>query len=126
MSAPDINYLMEIWALSMAKHNDLGPFNSYEHMYAAIDATSHGDAPWQCFSTSYNGPTTSTSPSWKHAEYEVWYRDPDKVLQNLLDNPDFRGQFDYAPYVELGADGERKWSDFLSGNYSWRHSVSTI
>lgn len=47
MSGENINYLMDLWALSMARHDDLGPFESYEHMYASIDATAHGDAPWQ-------------------------------------------------------------------------------
>ena len=42
----------------------------------------------------------------------------------MLDNPDFKGQFDYQPYVELGRKGERCWSNFMSGNFAWRHSVS--
>jgi hypothetical protein len=92
-------------------------------MYSAIDATKHGDAPWKCFTTSFDGPTSSTAPSWKLTQYEVWYRDPDVVLQNLLDNADFNGQVDYSAYVELGKDGKRRWSDFMSGNFSWWHSV---
>lgn len=124
MSGENINYLMDLWALSMARHDDLGPFESYEHMYASIDATAHGDAPWQQFSTTYDGDAGPDSPHWKIASYDVWYRDPDVVLRNLLDNPDFDGQFDYSPYVEVGKDGKRHWSDFMSGNFSWRHSVS--
>lgn len=56
--------------------------------------------------------------------YEVWYRDPLVVTRNLLDNPNFASEFDYSPYVELGRDGKRRWSDFMSGNLAWRHSVS--
>ena len=67
----DLDILMDLWALSMAKHDDLGPFDLYEQMYSAIDAMKHGDAPWKCFTASYDGPSSSTAPSWKHAQYEV-------------------------------------------------------
>ena len=123
MSVPNIDYLMELWAMSMAKHDDLGPFDSYDHLYATIDATKLGDAPWKCFSATFSGPLGPDAPSWKLASYQVWYRDPDVVIRNLLDNPDFNGQFDYAPYVQLDKDGNRRWSDFMSGNFSWRHCV---
>ena len=39
----DLDILMDLWALSMAKHDDLGPFDLYEQMYSAIDAMKHGD-----------------------------------------------------------------------------------
>jgi len=41
----------------------------------------------------------------------------------MLDNPDFDNQFDYAPYVELDKAGQRRWNEFMSGNFSWRHAV---
>ncbi|KAJ7813044.1 hypothetical protein B0H14DRAFT_3090426 [Mycena olivaceomarginata] len=42
----------------------------------------------------------------------------------MLDNPDFEGAFDSAPYVHLDADGKRRWHDFMSANFAWRHSGS--
>jgi hypothetical protein len=63
-------------------------------------------------------------PSYKQQEYEVWYRDPEVVLRNMLENPDFDGEFDTTPYVEVNEDGLRRLSDFMSGNYAWRHCVS--
>ena len=107
MSAPDINYLMEMWALSKAQGNDLGPFDSYEHMYTTIDATKNGDAPWQSFVGSWSGEVGPDSLSWQTTEYKVWFCNPDVVLKNLLDNPDFDGQFDYIPYIEMGKDGKQ-------------------
>ena len=115
---------MDIWALDKAKHNDIAPFESVEHMYKVIDATKVGDAPWKCFTTSFDGEVTETSASWKHNEYQVWYRDPDVVLHNLLDNPDFDGQFDYEPYIEQDKNGKRHWNNMMSGNFAWHHSVS--
>ncbi|KAF8873359.1 hypothetical protein BD779DRAFT_1613680 [Infundibulicybe gibba] len=121
MSTTNVDELMEIWALSMAKHGDLGPFSSYEHMYSTIDATCLGDAPWKSFTVSFSGETSPESPTWKTSEYEVLYRDPDTVIRNMLDNPNFDGQFDYAPYIGLDKSGQRRWNDFMSGNFAWRH-----
>lgn len=115
---------MEMWAFSKAQDDDVGPFDSYDHMYATIDATTHGDAPWKSFVGSWSGEVGPDSPSWQSAEYQVWYRDPEIVLKNLLDNPDFNDQFDYVPYVETGKDGKRHWNNFMSGNFAWRHAVS--
>ncbi|KAF8808375.1 hypothetical protein BYT27DRAFT_7222884 [Phlegmacium glaucopus] len=103
MSAGNVDILLDLWVLNMAKHDDLGPFTLYEHMYATIDNIKQGDAPWKSFTTSY--------------------ADPAVVVQNMLDNPDFDGQFDYAPYVDLDKAGQRRWNEFMSGNFSWRHAV---
>lgn len=48
------------------------------------------------------------------------------VLKNLLDNPDFNGQFDYEPYIETGKDEQRRWNNFMSGNFAWRHAVNPV
>lgn len=124
MSAGNIGTLLEIWALAMAKSGDLGPFESYEHMYATIDSTELGDAPWKCFSTSFADELDANALSWQTQSWEVWYRDPDVVIRNMLDNPDFDGSFDYTPYIGLDKAGKRRWSDFMSGNFSWRHAVN--
>lgn len=124
MSAGNINELMELWALDKAKQDELGPFASYDHMYACIDATQLGDAPWKCLTVGYAGDIGPEDPSWKSAEYEVWYRDPEVIMSQMLDNPDFDGQYDYVPYIDLDKTGKRRWSNFLSGNFSWRHSTN--
>ncbi|KAJ7916694.1 hypothetical protein B0H13DRAFT_2231598 [Mycena leptocephala] len=62
------------------------------------------------------------APAWARQSYEIWYRDPDVVISNMLDNPDFDGAFDTAPYVHLNPDGKRRWHDFMSANFAWRHS----
>ena len=124
MSAGNIDTLLDLWALSMEKHDDFGPFSSYDNMYSAIDDIKHGDAPWKSFKTSYAGELGPDAPSWQLQDYDVMFRDPDIVIRNMLDNPDFDGLFDYAPYVDLDKAGNRKWNEFLSGNFSWRRAVS--
>lgn len=122
MSAGNIDDLLDIWAESMENGED-PPFRSHEHVYETIDATQHGDAPWQCLVASYNGESSDSCPSWKKDEWEVFYRDPDLVLKQMLENPDFDGQIDYAAYVSLDKTGKRCWSDFMSGNFAYRRSV---
>jgi hypothetical protein len=122
MSAGNIDELFDIWAESNKNGEDL-PFNSHEHVYETIDATQHGDAPWHCFAVLYNGEACHPCPSWQTGEWEVFYRDPDVVLTQMLQNPDFDGQFDYAAYVGLDKSGKRYWSDFMSGNFAYRRSV---
>ncbi|KAJ7848265.1 hypothetical protein B0H14DRAFT_3086156 [Mycena olivaceomarginata] len=109
------------WALSLMKHGDLSPFENYQHLYETIDATKLGDAPWQCFQTEPLA-TGEDAPVWARQSYEIWYRDPEVVISNMLDNPDFDGAFDTAPYVHLDSNGKRRWHDFMSANFAWRHS----
>ena len=49
MSQSNIDDLLELWALSLMKHDDLGPFDSYKHIYYTLDATHVGDTPWKSF-----------------------------------------------------------------------------
>ncbi|KAF6760366.1 hypothetical protein DFP72DRAFT_843282 [Ephemerocybe angulata] len=60
-----------------------------------------------------------TEPSWKNTLFSVWYCDPSVVVRNLLDNPNFDGQFNYAPYVELDKNRKRHWSDFMETQHKW-------
>ncbi|KAJ6607973.1 hypothetical protein B0H10DRAFT_1816789 [Mycena sp. CBHHK59/15] len=121
MSSKNIDFLLEQWALSLMKHDDLGPFENYQYLYETIDTTKLGDAPWQCLQTEPLADGED-APAWARQSYEVWYRDPDVVISNMLDNPDFDGAFDTAPYVHLDPDGKRRWHDFMSANFAWRHS----
>lgn len=128
MSAGNQNELYEIINMMMEKHGDHSPFANAKEMYANIDAAHLGGVPWQCLSATLPGDHGPDAPSWKRKTYEVWYRDPGAILANMLANPEFDGEFTYRPYVELEttANGheERHWSEFMSANFAWRHSVS--
>ncbi|KAN0125682.1 hypothetical protein V8E52_000889 [Russula decolorans] len=123
MSGGNIDELLDIWAESMMESGEDPPFKSHEHMYETIDATRHGDAPWNCLVVSYNGKASDACPSWQMDEWEVFYRNPDVVLRQMLENPDFKGQIDYAVYVGLDKTGKRYWSDFMLGNYAYQQST---
>ncbi len=122
-SKADIDEIMECWSLSLMGTDRTGPFSDHDHLFNSIDAIPFGSAPWKCFQTADDPTLPPTAPSWMKERYQIWYRDPDVVIANMLSNPDFAGEFDTRPYVHLGADGKRRWSEFMSGNYSWNHAV---
>ena len=127
MSAGDINFLLGLWAASLAAHNDEPPFANAKDLYTTIDATPLGDVPWETFSLQHNGTqpqATCDVPSWMNAEYDVWFRDPRTIIQNLLSNTDFKSDFDYAPFQEYTSEGIHRFQDFMSGNWAWQQAVS--
>lgn len=125
MSQPNIDELLDLWCLDVQRRfdGDLGPFGTHSDLLQTIDSIRDGSAPWQCFQTEIEENLPATAPEWQKTSYQVWYRDPDTVIANMLSNPDFATEFDTAPYVHIGKDGKRRWSDFMSGNYSFRHAV---
>ncbi len=106
MSAGDINFILGLWAASLAVHDDEPPFSNASHMYSTIDSTPLGDVPWESICFQYNGAQpVDNVPSWMKAEYDVWFRNPRALVHNMLSNPDFEPGFDYAPFQERTANG---------------------
>jgi hypothetical protein len=123
MSAQGIDDLMEIWAATL-QPGENPPFADHHDLYEKIDSTTLGDAPWKSFSASYTGTFPDGEiPPWMHASYDVWYRDPRTVIRNQLSNPDFAGEIDYAPLQEFGANGKRRFQNFMSGNWATNQAV---
>jgi hypothetical protein len=91
-----------------------------------IDALDEGRSSWHSFQVSYQGERpTEDVPSWMNESYDVWHRDPHKVIEDLLANTEFDGSFDYVPYQEF-ANGQRRWSDFMSGNWAWKQAACDL
>ncbi|KAJ6600185.1 hypothetical protein B0H10DRAFT_2179053 [Mycena sp. CBHHK59/15] len=106
LSAGAIDELMQNWA---ARPESVGdpPFADHEDLYNTIDATEIGHVPWESFETK---------------AYTVNFRDPRKVLQTQLANPDFKSEMDFAPKRVFVANGSREYQDFMSGNWAWRQA----
>jgi len=125
MSAGDINTLLDLWAASLFKHHDHPPFADHDDLYTMIDLIPHGDVAWDCFTTSYQGDKPATDvPAWMNAEYDVWFRDPRTVVRNMLANPGFDGEIDYAPLRDFDASDKRQFQDFMSGDWAWKQAVT--
>ena len=123
MSGTNINDLLQIWARTLPQDQD-PPFVSKNEMYNTIDNLGHGGAPWNCFTVKYNGEIKEGDVTpWKHKSFEVWHRDPRILMHNQLRNRDYADEMDFASKDVRDMDGKRRYSDFMSGNWSWRQSV---
>jgi Plavaka transposase len=124
MPGNQIDELMETWN---AFHPlDDPPFANHEDLYNTIDSTILGEVPWESFSIKYTGPMPDIDvPPWMLASYDIWFRDPQQVLDNQISNPDFNCEIDYAAKRVFGKDGQRRYQDLMSGQWAWDQSVSS-
>lgn len=122
MSASKIDELLKLQSAYFGLES---PFVDHKDMYSVIDATEVGSKTWQCFTVSYTGelPQDQPVPSWMKTEYEVWFRDPDEILSEQLSNPGFANDMDYAPKRVYGENNQRRYQDFMSGNWAWKQAV---
>ena len=124
-SAAGINVIFHIWAASLAKHEDAAPFTNHRDLYQMIDNISVGSIPWKSHTFEYTGPRPEDNvPKWMKAEYTVWYHDPQKIILNMLNNPDFAKYFNYAPLRQYDVNNDRCYKNFMSGDWSWLQAVS--
>ncbi|KAI6155534.1 hypothetical protein BKA82DRAFT_4326700 [Pisolithus tinctorius] len=128
MSAKKLDMLLEIWAASLlALGGDL-LFNNHAELYRVIDSTCVSEVPWEDFTIRYTAEVRDeeTAP-WMFDNYDVWYRDPQKVIHNILASSDLAAEMDYVPYREYDAtNNERCWQDFMSGNWAWEEADRII
>ncbi|KAH9955786.1 hypothetical protein BJV74DRAFT_880172 [Russula compacta] len=112
MSSLNIDTLLKLWATMLAPHNDVPPFASHKDMYEKIDSTPLGDVQWESFSVKYDGTLPDSDvPEWMTTNNEVWFHDPQKLIHNMLSNPNFMDEVDQ--------DGNHQFQDFMSGNWAW-------
>ena len=124
MSQGNIDILMELW--SSTTGNSQAPFRDHRDMLATIDAIDGSGTPWQSFSAGYSGTRPPNDPpDWMLKDYTVFFRDPLAVVRSIISNPDFNGQFDYAPYMEF-EDEKQRLSDLMSGKWAWKQAVSFV
>ena len=58
--------------------------------------------------------------------YDVWMRDPETAITQIVSNADFKSLLDVVPYREYeSATNARRWQDFMSGNWAWEEVVSS-
>ena len=140
MSGSNIDILMELLAAHSALWDHLqdmsessgsslnpSPFSDHRDMYSKIDAIQIGGVPWQSITLSFDGPIPNSEdpPSWMKAGHMVWFREPCLLFKKMLENPDFRDFFDYAPYRQYDTSGQHHYKNFMSGDWAWKQDVST-
>jgi len=58
--------------------------------------------------------------------HEVFYCDPWLVVHEMLANPDFKDDMDFAPYRVFDQDGVCTYQHLMSGNWAWKQAVCFI
>ena len=56
MSQGNTDILLSLINAMLASHGNCAPFENHSDMYSTIDVTTLGEAPWDHFTLSYNGP----------------------------------------------------------------------
>lgn len=127
MSGGNIDSLLDLWAASLFPHGTPSPFKDHDELYETIDRTPLGDVRWQSFNLSYGGPKPDGEvPTWMTDAHTVHFRDPREIIKNMLANPDFKDEIDYAPLREFDnlGDRNRRLRNFMGGDWVWRQAVS--
>lgn len=48
-----------------------------------------------------------------------------EVMEYMVGNPEFEDKWHTRAFEEYTGPNERRWSDMMSGHWSWKQSVST-
>jgi hypothetical protein len=62
-------------------------------------------------------------PQWMETSYELNTRDVLAVLEQQILTTEFNGQFEYSPYQEYDSEGDRVYSNLMSGYWATREAV---
>ena len=108
------------------------PFSNHRELFAAIDGISVGDIPWHSFMVQYRDEDglggdrswSESRPKWMSDVHEVFYRDPRRVIHQMLANPDYKDSMDFSPYRAFDNDGVRQYQHLMSGDWAWDQAVS--
>ncbi|KAI6140861.1 hypothetical protein BKA82DRAFT_4331812 [Pisolithus tinctorius] len=131
MPTKKIDMLLEIWAMSLLALCGEPLFANQKDLYHIINSTSISEVKWESFVVWYanngrDGQDSNMAP-WMLDSYDVWYRDPRKVIHNVLARTDLIGQIDYIPYQEYDStNNQRHWEDFMSGAWVWNKADRII
>ena len=124
MSASNIDMLLDLWASTLLKHNDLPPFTNHQDLYDTIDSTPLGNVPWQSFSVTYSGELLDGDvPQWMTSDFDIWFCDPHIIVKNMISNPDYNHYFDTAPVQVFDHGSNRMYHNFMSGDWAWEEAV---
>ena len=108
------------------------PFSNHWELLAAIDEISVGDIPWHSFMVQYcdedglggDSSCSERRPKWMSDVHEVFYRDPRRVIHQMLANPDYKDDMDFSPYHTFDNDGVCQYQHLMSRDWAWDQVVS--
>jgi hypothetical protein len=126
MSGRSVDTLAQLWRASLINHgippDDINLFERQDGLLATIDSTPVGEAAWEGFTMTYDGPLPPNAPEWMTTSHNIWHRNTRQLVHNMLANKDFDGEFDYRPFREYDGRKKRRWQDFMSGDWAWKEA----
>ena len=124
MSASNVTKLLHIFTVYLQKHGERPPFTSCEELYSIIDDVEVGDISWECFGIKYSGDRPDPLAPWMDDVYDVWMRDPETAISQIIGNADFENLMDFVPYREYDTETNTWcWQDFMSSDWAWEEAV---
>lgn len=119
-----VDNLLSLWSTTLVPHDDSAPILDHDDLHSTIDSIKLRHVPWESYTTQYNGlrPDNAHTPEWMTTKYQLWYRNPRRVIRKILTNPELADHIDYVPYHDF-EDGKRRYCDFMSGDWAWRQCV---
>ena len=69
------------------------------------------------------GPKPPTPPAWMEETYELNTRNALHLLEQQIATSKLDGQAEYVPYQEFDANGDRVYSNLMSGDWASREAV---
>lgn len=120
-----IDYALELLMAQAAKNHvdDDVPWKSASNMYTTIDQIQQGSNPWKTTPFRYQGPLPSNPLKWMTRSYDLVARDIRSVLHTQIACTDFDGHWDYVPFREFNNDGDRVWTNLMSGEWAATQAV---
>ena len=117
--------LLSIWSATLIPHDDSPPIADHHDLHAQIDKIQLRHIPWQSYTVEYQGirPDNGPAPEWMDTKYQLWYRDPRKLIHDLVANTEFASGMDYTLRCDF-KNGKQQYGDFMSGDWAWDQCVS--
>ncbi|KAK1222162.1 hypothetical protein PQX77_015008 [Marasmius sp. AFHP31] len=118
-SESQINQSLDIIQARLLRHGDCAPWPNARALYAAIDDIREENTTWQTYHITYAGKRPKFAPLWMRQRYTFSIRNSQQVIREQLKTEEFKNKFNYTPYCQFSPQGERIYSNLMSGTWAW-------
>ncbi|EMD34441.1 hypothetical protein CERSUDRAFT_75980 [Gelatoporia subvermispora B] len=103
-------------------------FHNKSNLFKAVDSLPNSGVKWTCKEVTVTGDLTGKGDVPQTESIEIWFRDPLKCIQELMNNPMFKDNMLYAPQKQY-ADKEGKTQvidKMASADWWWEIQVHLL